>query len=380
MQRKYLALALAFGVPASAFSQVPDLLNALDAGAGAMGSGGALYATGGGTISAHYNPAGLAFTNKTELGLAFRNLPLSNSAATGDSANRNISTSGTPGKRSLTHFGYAAPLSSLGKKGSGVVALTYTVGGYVDDNQTSQTLKFGTLTAKNYKLLTKAQADYYTLSFAKYDTSKNMSIGIGLNYVRQKLSVSESGVLVDGSNQAVTNLSTNNSENPYGYGVTLGIQGSARQDLSWGLSYQTPVSLKGNADTSTLYSKIPGRLLGGIALRRDGIRGSQDYLVYGLESAYYHGGKGSGVFDRTNQVVTNLGLEYNAFRYGGRIPIRVGYQAVNKGGDGFANRNTLTYGVGYRPENGKYGVDLSFASPQNGGFDVAIGLTYRFDK
>src|SRR5579862_7912379 len=92
-----------------AFAQVPDLLNALDAGGRAMGAGGALYPTGSDTLSSYYNPAGLGYVTSTTLGAVMRNLPRSVTQASGDFNNPVLSSSGTTGARQLTHFGIVMP-------------------------------------------------------------------------------------------------------------------------------------------------------------------------------------------------------------------------------------------------------------------------------
>lgn len=373
MTRKLLAVSVA---PAAlvgiAHAQIPDLLTSYDAGAAAMGAGGALYATGGGTVAGYYNPAGLAYATRKELSIDIKNKPVSYTSSAGDSANRQLSTSGDSGKKGLSHLGLAVPLSD----GRGVVALSYTLGGYVEDIQTSNSLQFGGLTASNYMLTRKATTDVYTLSYSKASPSQDFSWGLGLNYVQQGIAVSETGNLSDGGS-----LNTNNSETGHGFGATFGVQGTPKSqpNMSWGLSYRTPISITGNPDTNALYSRLPSRLLGGLAFRQDGLRGGRDYMVYGLQGQYFFGGRDSLLFQRRDQFVANLGLEYNVFKFGGRFPVRLGYVVNPSGGDGYGSRNSFNYGLGYRPENGKYDVDLGFAAAQGGGTDFSLGLTLRFD-
>ena len=63
-----------FSLSSAATAQVPDLLNALDAGGRAMGLGGANNATNVDTLSAFYNPAALAYL---DTGAAGSRLPQS---------------------------------------------------------------------------------------------------------------------------------------------------------------------------------------------------------------------------------------------------------------------------------------------------------------
>ena len=377
MTRKLIAVSVApIALAGMAQAQIPDLLTSYDAAAASMGAGGALSATGGGTAASYYNPAGLAYATSKELSFDVKNKQTSTTQSTGASTNRLITTDGNAGKRGLSHLGLAIPLS----KGRGVVALTYTLGGYIEDTQTSNSLTFGGLTAQNYILTRRAAADFYSLAYAKSSPSQDFSWGLAFNYVRQTVDNTESGTLTGGG-QSVP-LNTNNAETGYGYGATLGIQGTPKNqpNISWGASVRTPISLKGNPDTNSIYGTIPGRIVGGLAFRQDAFRGGKDYLVYGIQGQYFYGGKDSLLFQRNNQFVTNLGLEYNLLKFGGRFPIRLGYVINPGGGDGYGSRNSLNYGVGYRPENGKFDVDLGIGNAQHGGTDFAFGVTLRFDK
>lgn len=377
MIRKLIVVSVA---PAAlvglAHAQVPDLLTSYDAGAAAMGAGGALYGTGGGTISAFYNPAGLAYATHKELSLNVKNRPTSNTFSTGTSTNRTLTTDGDPGKRGLSHLGLSVPLSH----NRGVIALTYTLGGYIEDVQTSNSLQFGGLTAQNYRLTRKAASDFYTLAFAKSTASQDFSWGIGINYVRQLVQNTETGTLTGGGQNIP--LNTDNSETANGFGVTLGMEGTPKNqpNISWGASVRTPITLRNNPNTGALYGKIPGRILGGLAFRQDGFRGGKDYLVYGFQGQYFFGGRDSLIFQRNNQFIGNVGLEYNFFRFGGRVPVRLGYVVNPKGGDGYGSRNSLNWGLGFRPENGKYDFDLGVANAQGGGTDLSFGVTMRFDN
>src|SRR5438093_249941 len=96
------------------FAQIPDLLNAFDAGGRAMGMGGALYPTSSDTLSSYYNPAGLAYINQTTVGAVFRNLPRSTTNASGDFNNPNLTSTGEAGRRELTHFGAVFPFAKGG--------------------------------------------------------------------------------------------------------------------------------------------------------------------------------------------------------------------------------------------------------------------------
>ncbi len=115
-----------------------------------------------------------------------------------------------------------------------------------------------------------------------------------------------------------------------------------------------------------------------VAIRRDGFRGSKDYMILGLEVQHFFDAGDSQFIDRDPQTVLGLGTEYNYAFGTGRIPIRLGFNFVPAGGTAFGRRNTFTFGLGYRPNNSTWGIDLNWARPQGGGSDFSVGLSYQF--
>src|SRR5579862_7626196 len=95
----------------SAHAQVPDLLNAFDAGGRSLGMAGSLHATEPSTLSTFYNPASLAFIRSAQVGLDFRNLPKTNTSITNTLISPNYSTSGSSGPFTLSNLGFATPVS-----------------------------------------------------------------------------------------------------------------------------------------------------------------------------------------------------------------------------------------------------------------------------
>src|SRR4051812_23639437 len=87
-----------------AMAQVPDLLNSLDAGSRSMGAGGSLNATGSDTMSSFYNPAGLGYVRRKEVGASMRNLPKTKSTVSGNFSDPTVSTKSDSGTKDLTHF------------------------------------------------------------------------------------------------------------------------------------------------------------------------------------------------------------------------------------------------------------------------------------
>ena len=383
------AWKLAFGavagsmLSASSQAQVPDLLTSFDAGGSALGMGGALQVTGADTLSSYYNPAGLGYLAKRQFGLNYRNLPTSNSVSSGTLApsGRFVDSSGSAGSRNISHVGFAFPLSDVRKGAGGVLGIAYTIGGFMDDQQFSPSLTVNdTLNVTNYHLNRQAKTEFYTLAYGKSNAAQTVSFGVAFNYIRQETSVTEFGTFSDNSGSFGDPNAI--SDTGHGFGATIGIQGVPKNapNTSWGISYRTPVSLTGNPNTSDLYGRIPARAMGGIAMRNDNVRGGKDFVVMGAQLGYYFDGRESNYFDRSNQLTGGIGLEYNRVSSTGRIPFRLGFAAVPSGGTGFAARNAVTYGLGYRPSDDKYSIDLNFAAPQGGGYDVSFGFNYRFEK
>jgi len=148
--------------------------------------------------------------------------------------------------------------------------------------------------------------------------------------------------------------------------------------MSWGVSYRSEVNLSNNGTTSLLMDKIPARLLGGLAFRQDGLRHGKDFLLYGADVTYFFPASNGGQdFQRNAQTTAGAGLEYNYDVGGARVPIRLGYDYVPGGGTGYGSRNAMTFGLGYRPSNNNYTIDLNLASPQHGGFDLGLSLSYK---
>src|SRR5687768_11286699 len=112
----------------TAFSQVPDTLTAFDPGGRPMGMGGAGYVTGADTFSSFFNPAGLGYIGKTMFGMAFRTLPESTTAVTGDFDDPILNSEGKAGSLGFTHLGIATPM-----RRGGAIGLAFTLGGYVND-------------------------------------------------------------------------------------------------------------------------------------------------------------------------------------------------------------------------------------------------------
>jgi hypothetical protein len=370
-----LAFAALGAVPVAAVAQVPDLISALDAGGRAMGMGGATYMTGADTLAGYYNPAGLGFVTRGTLDLTLRNMPESNTVVTGDigpGGTQRLSTEGDKGPSGLGHAGIAFPLKGNNGGTNGTIALTLTKGGQIRDTRTAGAgLTEGGLPAPGYREFTKVTTDFINLSYGRSNSDGTFNWGFGLVYAVNR----------QVNNRTAPSGTTLFDAEASGIGAQIGVLFSPKgnANTSFGLSVRTPIKLKGGSG-GLIYPRVPGRLGAGIAVRQDGFRKGRDYMVFGADVQHFFGGDTSNFVDRDKQTVFGLGTEYSYSFGGGRIPLRVGYSFVQAGGAAFGTRNGFTFGLGYRPANNDWGIDLNWARPESGGNDLSIGLSYKFGK
>lgn len=373
-------LALALGAPAllaaPAAAQVPDLLNALDAGGRAMAMGGATNVTNVDTLSAYYNPAALAYLDTRAVDLVYRNLPDSRTHLGGSLSNQTEDTDGRHGGDTISHAGFAVPLRTLLGKGSGTLAVAYTLGGYVNDRATANSLSDGALTAQDYRLNREARTSFYSLSYGKA-INNALSLGVGLVGASTEVRYSESYTETIGQNAFPTDISHHDTNG--GVGVLVGAlyTPTSLPAVTFGLSYRSPMSLSGD-NGSDGYDRIPSRIIFGASYRKEGFREGKDYLLLGGQVESFFGGDSSRFFDRDNQTVFGFGAEYNVGTALGRVPVRFGFATVPRGGDGYESRDAFTLGIGVRPNRFPVGLDFSYAIPENGGHDFSIAASYRF--
>lgn len=370
-QLKLLALGAVIA-PAVAHAQVPDLVTALDAGGRAMGMGGATNATGSDTQSAYYNPAGLGYLNRKQIGATVRNLPKSQSLVSGDlRTGRTLTTEGMAGPKALSHLGVALPLKGRNGSSNGTVSVAYTTGGVIRDerNGTSGLTEGGVATPFYYELL-ENRTDFLSIAYGKTSKDYSFNWGAALLYAMNHQSDFTTNT---------TEGTQSYDEKANGWGGLFGIQfvPKGMPNLSFGASYRTAINLKGD---NLLYSKIPARLEGGVAWRKDGLRHGQDFLVAGVEVQHFFEGNPSPLFDRRPQTMLGFGVEYDYNDSSFRVPLRVGYNYLPSSSFEYGSRNTLTFGIGYRPSNTDWGVDLNFAKPQHGSLDFALSILYRFGR
>jgi len=379
--RKLVLLAGIASLSGNAAAQIPDLVNALDAGGRAMGIGGGTYTAGSDTLSSYNNPAGLGHLTQPQFSVIFRNLPDSDTTISGDFNNPQISSQGAAGSRAVTHVGAAFP---IGKRSdgtaNGTLGIAFTTGGYLRDFRTGTGLVNGDLIVNNYAEILKIKNDFLTISYGSA-AKQGFNFGIGLVVAVTSVANRQQYELVDANSNPRGIVEVNNDESGTGFGGVVGFTFVPRDNpnISLGISYRTPINLTGNSAVEAYYNRVPARLSAGFAGRYDGMRGGRDFIVYGLQADAYFRNSQNALIRQNRQVAFGGGVEYNYLWSNFRLPIRVGYNSVPSGGDGFGARNTFTFGLGYYPLNSGLGVDLNFGSPGgSGGLDLALGFTYRF--
>lgn len=376
MKKRILLTSLGvIGTAGSAFAQIPDLLNTLDAGSRSMGAGGAFGVTSADTMSILNNPAGIGFLSTKSFSLAFRNMPRSETTLFGSLANPTYSSKGAAGKNMLSHFGFTTPM-----KNGGSFGFSYQVGGFLDDFRQGTNITIGAFNNATYQEQIRAKTDFYTFAIGKANGDGNRSIGYGITIANLNLSDQQNGFV---PGQPPTQLiSSDDAASTFGFGLVAGFQSipTNNPNTTFGGSIRTPIKLNNNTFSSPLYSTIPGQVSLGMAARRDNLRGGTDFLVTGVQASYYFGGSGSGIFDRSNQIVFGAGAEYNMVRDDFTIPFRIGFSHIASGGSQFSDRNTLTVGLGLHPNNIPWSLDVNYGFPRGGGRDFGVLLNYRFSK
>ncbi len=358
-------------------AQIPDLVDAFDAGSRAMGMGGATEVTDSDTLSIHNNPAGLGFVTSPTLGLSLRNLPSSRSTFSGDLQMPSISTDLMQGRNAISHFGVAYPFRG------GALGLSYATVGLVDDEASAASLSEGGLLAVNYQEKLYSKTDFITLAYGRSTKGGRLNFGLGLIYARRSFDASLSYQLFDeeGADRGGVNSEAEGSLT--GFGLVAGVQFLPGQssDLSVGVSIRTPIEWSGDEAAKSASGRMPGRASIGVAKRLDNIGKGADFLVLGAQVNYFFGADASSLLGDLNGMGFGIGAEYSMHRMGGRIPIRLGFLTAPSRGGRFDDRTAITFGLGYRPNSNRFGVDLSIVSPTNGGqYELALTVTYRLEN
>lgn len=378
--RKLVALiGLALLSLRGAVAQIPDLLTAFDAGGRAMGLGGSIYGAGADNASVGTNPAALGFMDGRLFSIAFRNLPGSNTAASGTFANPNLTTRQTAGGTALSHMGYSMPM------GRGMMGISYNVAGFIRDFKVSNgnlTLPGGA-SVQNYREVIRLKTDLITIAFGAATNSGTATWGAGIVLAQQYLSNLQTYELVPAGGSPTPNPPLNVEGTGVGIGLVVGMQflPPGIPNTSIGLSLASPITISNSNVLKAYYDKIPARATASIARRMDGMRGGRDYIVFGTSVDAFFGGRSGATYSQRHHFAVGAGLEYNYGMGNARIPVRIGFKGITNPKRPFKEYSAMTFGIGYRPLNGRYSVDLNFGAPTGGGGrDMAVGFTYKLDK
>ncbi len=365
----------------AAHAQVPDLLNSFDPGGRGMGVGGGIAAAGSDTQSTLNNPAGLAHVTQRSVSVTLRNKPQSRTTATSTFRNPVLDTKGEVGPIGIAHIGYVMPVGSP-EAPRGGIGISYTTVGYVRDQRVGNggLILDATSSVTDYQELLKGQTDMFAVGYGWGNGDKSLTFGASLLLASHYTLNRQTYSISTGGGQPIPNPPLDLSGTGTGIGGVVGVQLIPRSNpnLSFGASVRTPINLSGNGTTAAYYDDIPGKISLGVAYRKDGYRGGQDYAVFGLQADAFFKNERGQAFSRKRAVSVGGGVEYNMLRGNARIPVRLGFQAVPAAGAGFKERNAFTFGVGYRPFNRPFSLDLNFASPSGGGgFDTALHLNFK---
>ncbi|MCG9894252.1 MAG: hypothetical protein MH204_02095, partial [Fimbriimonadaceae bacterium] len=276
------------------------------------------------------------------------------------------------GRTTLTHAGYATPM------GAGTFGFNYSLAGYSLDERVGQNLTVPAGSVTGYSSFLKAQTDFFTFSYGQ--ASDRMSWGLGLVIANQYLRLSERyGVTAGGVQVGTVDATATGTSN--GIGAVGGVQMPMGDDAMLGVSVRTPISLQGNSDTTDLYSVIPGTASLGYVARTNPESRTGDFLTYSAQLDWFFGGSGVGRFERDSTLAGGFGLEYSLNRADARWPIRLGWRFNPAQGPTFESRDGYSLGLGWRPDGGALGIDLSlFRSTRGGPYDAALGLTYQLGR
>lgn len=376
--KRTTALAFAASAGVAPHAQVPDLLNAFEMGGRAMGMGGALYSNATDASASYWNPAGLGFIDKPVVELNFRNRPDTDTRLSGDYPEPTRSSEATYGEGAITFAGIGYPIAG------GVLGVSYAVGGYVRDEARGTDLTSGeegndTVAGLQREFL-KVVTEFITIAYGS-PSRGGMSFGAGVVLAKQNVSNAFLQILLDEpGGDEIGRTNTQTIESGTGIGGIVGVQFAppGKDNLSFGLSYRSAIKLSGLEGAAPFADEIPARLQGGLAFRQDGLRGGRDFLLGGIDVSYFFASNDGRILERDPQISAGIGFEYNIAQSFGYLPVRFGYRTVEKGGEGFSSRDMFTVGVGYRPKEGGYSIDLSMASAtKQSRPDIAISMSFK---
>jgi hypothetical protein len=375
-KRMAASLALA-GASVIASAQIPDLFSSFEMGGRGMGMGGSIYSNASDTTASYWNPAGLAHVKNSSFEVSMRNRPSNNTSLSGNFDDPIPSNSPQYGRNSISFAGVAFPM------GQGTLGISYATGGYARQLKKGNGLVVDpdqNITA-NVDTRDTFVNEFVTLAYGM-PMGESMTVGAGVVFGRQSIMERSNIVLFQNGSQIGGGTNTDDAESANGVGGIVGVQFQPKDsNTSFGVSFRTPIRVTGYDIFSSFSNTIPGRVEGGILFRKDGLRGGRDYLIGGIDVAYYLACNSGLDLQRRGHVSAGVGFEYNLAQAWGYLGLRAGAHSTQSGGGGFENRTVFTFGLGVRPSNAKFSLDLSGASGTGTSRpDFAVTLGYALGR
>lgn len=375
--RTRLALFLTLALAGSqAASQIPDLFDAFEMGGRSLGMGGGMYSNAADPSASYWNPANLSLIGEGQVELNFRNLPTSSTALSGRLDDPDEDGSGAFGSYSITFGGFALP---IGRRGT--LGFSYARGGFVNDRRRGERLD-GDGVFVDIDDVLRVTNEFFTVAWG-LPTRGRTNVGVGLVIARQHILSDTFRRIDDGQETTVVDDPAVTDEG-IGVGGIIGVQitPAGNPNVSFGISYRTPVEVDMDK-LGAISDEIPGRLQAGFVWRRDGLRGGRDYLIGGVDGTWYFEANRdkSGGLKRNGHAAAGIGIEYNWAQNFGYVPIRLGFRVVQDAGEGFSSRSAFTFGIGYRPFEADYWLDLNIAAVSGQSSpDVSVSMTSRIGR
>jgi hypothetical protein len=261
--------------------------------------------------------------------------------------------------------------------GRGTLGISYAVGGHARELRHGEGLVVdpGENITANIDTLDAITQEFITLAYG-FKRGDAMSLGLGLIVARETIMSASRIELFQNGSPIPSPEPTDTQEDASGIGAIIGAQVTSGPNTSYGISFRSPIKLRGYDELSSYSDEIPARVQGGMLFRKDGIRGGKDFLIAGVDAAYFFKANSGKAFERKGHVSGGVGVENNLSQRFGWIPIRLGVHATSGGGPGFKQRTVFTFGAGYRPNAGNFWFDFAAAtgSGQNRpDFAVSLG-------
>ncbi|MCH8274056.1 MAG: hypothetical protein IH851_04635 [Armatimonadetes bacterium] len=361
------------------WTQIPDLLSFFEPGGRAMGMGGAIYSNAADVSASYWNPAGLAYISDPMAEINFRNRPTTSTVLTGTFIDPDRDGETGFGSNAFTFGGIAFPV------GNGVIGLSYAQGGYARELAIGSNLGSGdpgdpTFVERQVEFL-RVVTEFVTLAWGT-SRGNNMNIGVGVVFARQTISDAFFRRTIPGGTGDPIISESDFTGAATGFGGIVGAQfASENSNVSFGVSYRSEITLNSVGEFALYSQKIPARIQGGVVWRADGLRGGQDFVIGGVDVAFFPSASSGLILARDEQVSAGIGFEYNWAQSFGYLPIRIGFRTTGAATDGFDQRNVFTFGVGYRPHKEGYVLELNFASGDGQSRpDVALSASFPIGK